>query len=95
MACDFPPVHFSFLWLGLLRGFTHFYHSLVSLQISYDDDGLQAITFTAQGDMRQAINNLQSTVDGFGFVNSENVFKVSRTNYLKLEWRFCLFVDLR
>lgn len=26
--------------------------------------------------MRQAINNLQSTAQGFGFVNSENVFKV-------------------
>ena len=26
--------------------------------------------------MRQAINNLQSTVSGFSFVNAENVFKV-------------------
>lgn len=26
--------------------------------------------------MRQAINNLQSTHSGFGFVNSDNVFKV-------------------
>ena len=26
--------------------------------------------------MRQAINNLQSTHSGFGFVSSENVFKV-------------------
>ena len=32
--------------------------------------------FTAQGDMRQALNNLQSTFDGFGFVNADNVFKV-------------------
>lgn len=32
--------------------------------------------FTAQGDMRQALNNLQSTYNGFGHVNSENVFKV-------------------
>merc|ERR1712034_155998 len=38
--------------------------------------GLEAIVFTAQGDMRQAINNLQSTHAGFGFVNPENVFKV-------------------
>ena len=29
-----------------------------------------------QGDMRQALNNLQSTHEGFGFVKSENVFKV-------------------
>ena len=26
--------------------------------------------------MRQAINNLQSTFSGFGFVSAENVFKV-------------------
>uniref|UniRef100_A0A914WSH4 Replication factor C subunit 2 n=2 Tax=Plectus sambesii TaxID=2011161 RepID=A0A914WSH4_9BILA len=45
-------------------------------QVKYADDGLEAIVFTAQGDMRQALNNLQSTVAGFGFVNAENVFKV-------------------
>ncbi|KAK0174429.1 hypothetical protein PV327_010198 [Microctonus hyperodae] len=45
-------------------------------KLSYTDDGLQAIVFTAQGDMRQALNNLQSTHNGFGHVNSENVFKV-------------------
>uniref|UniRef100_A0AAY4EEK6 Replication factor C subunit 2 n=1 Tax=Denticeps clupeoides TaxID=299321 RepID=A0AAY4EEK6_9TELE len=40
------------------------------------NDGLEAIIFTAQGDMRQALNNLQSTNSGFGFINSENVFKL-------------------
>ncbi|XP_068454198.1 replication factor C subunit 2 [Clinocottus analis] len=40
------------------------------------DDGLEAVIFTAQGDMRQALNNLQSTHSGFGYINSENVFKV-------------------
>ena len=45
-------------------------------KLSFTDDGLEAIIFTAQGDMRQAINNLQSTHNGFGHVNSENVFKV-------------------
>jgi len=44
--------------------------------VDYCDDGLEAIVFTAQGDMRQALNNLQSTYEGFGFVKSENVFKV-------------------
>lgn len=44
--------------------------------VDYTDDGIEAILFTAQGDLRQAINNLQSTCDGFGKVNSENVFKV-------------------
>jgi len=39
-------------------------------------DGLEAVVFTAQGDMRQALNNLQSTAEGFGTVCQENVFKV-------------------
>ena len=33
-------------------------------------------SFTADGDMRQALNNLQATHSGFGFVNQANVFKV-------------------
>uniref|UniRef100_A0A4X1UW47 Replication factor C subunit 2 n=1 Tax=Sus scrofa TaxID=9823 RepID=A0A4X1UW47_PIG len=44
-------------------------------KVPYTDDGLEAIIFTAQGDMRQALNNLQS-FSGFGFINSENVFKI-------------------
>ncbi|CAB4060203.1 RFC2_4 [Lepeophtheirus salmonis] len=40
--------------------------------ISYTSDGLEAIVFTAQGDMRQALNNLQSTHDGFGQIDSKN-----------------------
>merc|ERR1711997_24557 len=44
--------------------------------VDHSDDGLEAVVFTAQGDMRQALNNLQSTHEGFGFVKSENVFKV-------------------
>ncbi|XP_020278603.1 replication factor C subunit 2 [Pseudomyrmex gracilis] len=44
--------------------------------ISYTEDGIEAIIFTAQGDMRQALNNLQSTYNGFNHVNAENVFKV-------------------
>ena len=37
---------------------------------------LSDVVFPAQGDMRQALNNLQSTFEGFSFVKSENVFKV-------------------
>ncbi|XP_060532826.1 replication factor C subunit 2 [Cylas formicarius] len=44
--------------------------------VQFTEDGLEAIVFTAQGDMRQALNNLQSTHNGFGLVNSSNVFKV-------------------
>lgn len=44
--------------------------------VSYDLTGLESIIFTAEGDMRNALNALQSTVSGFGLVTSENVFKV-------------------
>jgi len=44
--------------------------------VKYNAEGLEAIIFTSEGDMRQAINNLQSTWSGFQFVNAENVFKI-------------------
>lgn len=44
--------------------------------VKYDASGLEAIVFIAEGDMRNALNSLQSTVSGFGFVNATNVFKV-------------------
>ncbi|OXT09841.1 hypothetical protein B9K03_12015, partial [Rothia sp. Olga] len=44
--------------------------------VKYTNDGLEALIFTAEGDMRQAINNLQSTVAGHGLVNGDNVFKI-------------------
>jgi DNA polymerase III delta prime subunit len=45
-------------------------------KVEWSDDGIAALVFSAEGDMRQAINNLQSTQAGFGFVNGDNVFKV-------------------
>ncbi|RXK42423.1 replication factor C subunit 2/4 [Tremella mesenterica] len=44
--------------------------------VKHNDAGLSALIFTAEGDMRQAINNLQSTHSGFGFVSQDNVFKI-------------------
>lgn len=44
--------------------------------IGYELSGLEAIIFTSEGDMRHALNALQSTVSGFNHVTSENVFKV-------------------
>lgn len=44
--------------------------------VQYTAEGLDAIVFTAEGDLRQAINNLQATVSGFGMVTPENVFRV-------------------
>nr|GEW59184.1 replication factor C subunit 2 [Tanacetum cinerariifolium] len=46
-------------------------------KVPYVPEGLEAIIFTADGDMRQALNNLQATFAGFRFVNQENVFKVN------------------
>lgn len=45
-------------------------------QVDATPQGLQALIFTAEGDMRQAINNLQSTASGFGLVSPENVYKI-------------------
>ena len=45
-------------------------------KIEYDNEGLEALIFTAEGDMRYALNNLQATYSGFSIVTKENVFKV-------------------
>ena len=42
----------------------------------HNEEGLTALIFTSEGDMRQAVNNLQSTFSGFNFVGPEEVFKV-------------------
>lgn len=66
--------------------------------MKYTDDGLEAIVFTAQGDMRQALNNLQSTFNGFGLVNSENVFKVCDEPHpllIKDMLKSCMEADVR
>lgn len=52
--------------------------------VNYTPEGLEALIFTSEGDMRQAINNLQSTVSGFGLVNEDNVFKVCDQPHPKL-----------
>lgn len=53
-------------------------------KLNYTDDGLEAIVFTAQGDMRQGLNNLQSTAQGFGDITMDNVFKVCDEPHPKL-----------
>jgi replication factor C subunit 2/4 len=66
--------------------------------VEYVEDGLEAIVFTAQGDMRQALNNLQSTYNGFGIVNAANVFKVCDEPHpmlIKDMLNSCISGDLR
>lgn len=43
---------------------------------AYTEDGLGAILYLAEGDLRHAINTLQATYVGYRFVSAENVFKV-------------------
>lgn len=45
-------------------------------KIAYDEKGIAALIFTAEGDLRNALNNLQSTSAGFGMVSEANVFRV-------------------
>jgi len=45
-------------------------------KVPQTDEGLEAIIFSSQGDMRQALNNLQATYSGFGTITADNVFKV-------------------
>lgn len=45
-------------------------------KVQYTKDGLEALLFTADGDMRRAVNNLQNVSSGFNLLTKENVFKV-------------------
>lgn len=45
-------------------------------KVAYTDDGLEALLYLAEGDLRQAMNALQATHTGYGLVNADNVFKV-------------------
>ena len=45
-------------------------------KISYTDEGLLSIIHIAQGDIRQAINNLEATYHGYIIINEDNVYKL-------------------
>lgn len=42
----------------------------------YNNPGIEALIFTADGDMRTAINNLQSTWKGYGAIDEEGVYMI-------------------
>ncbi len=44
--------------------------------INYDDQGLKAIIFISQGDIRQAINNLEVSYYAYNNIIEENVYKL-------------------
>ncbi|UKJ88875.1 replication factor [Theileria orientalis] len=44
--------------------------------MNYTNDGMEALLFSADGDLRRAVNNLQIVGAGFKLITKENVFKV-------------------
>lgn len=50
---------------------------VISLEnIPSEKDGINALIETSEGDMRYALNNMQSTIVGFGTVTRDNVYKI-------------------
>lgn len=45
-------------------------------KVPYTAEGMSALLFTSDGDMRNAINNMEATYSGFGSITDVNVFKV-------------------
>jgi replication factor C subunit 2/4 len=45
-------------------------------KIEFDNGGINALNFMSQGDIRQAINNLEATYHGYKTITEENVFKL-------------------
>lgn len=44
--------------------------------VDYTDDGLEALIYLAEGDLRHAVNAMQATHSGYGKITAENVFQV-------------------
>jgi replication factor C subunit 2/4 len=51
-------------------------HICTTEGVPYTSEGMSALLFTSDGDMRNAINNMEATFSGFGSVTDVNVFKV-------------------
>uniref|UniRef100_A0A914HBZ4 Replication factor C subunit 2 n=2 Tax=Globodera TaxID=31242 RepID=A0A914HBZ4_GLORO len=45
-------------------------------EVQYNPGGITAILYTAQGDMRQALNNIQCTAAGYGTITKDYVYRV-------------------
>lgn len=81
---QFCCVVFCYIKLIDVQIFVRLMNVIEKERVFYMDDGLEVIIFMVQGDMRQVLNNLQFIFLGFGFINSENVFKVCDEFYLLL-----------
>ncbi|OAF69988.1 hypothetical protein A3Q56_02259 [Intoshia linei] len=63
-------------------------------KISYEDNGLSAILFTAQGDMRQAINNLQATYQAMNHIKGEYVCDEPSPSKIEKMFTCCIESDI-
>eukprot|EP00371_Babesia_bovis_P000739 XP_001609386.1 replication factor C subunit 4 [Babesia bovis T2Bo] len=55
---------------------TRLIHICKEENVQYTNDGMEALLFTANGDMRRAVNNLQNVSSGYNLITSQNVYKV-------------------
>lgn len=65
--------------------------------VPFQKDGIDAIVTTACGDLRQAINNLQLTYNGYGEITEKNVYKLCdkpHPDILKMIFLSCYHHDL-
>jgi replication factor C subunit 2/4 len=65
-------------------------------QAPYDETGIQALIFTAEGDMRNVLNGAQSTFNAFGKITHENVYKMNdqpQPHRIKAALEACLRKD--
>ena len=44
--------------------------------VTYEENGIKALIFIAQGDMRRAINNMEAIYNSFRIITEENVYKL-------------------
>lgn len=66
---------FRFGPLGLDQMLPRVQHVIEQENVKVTEDGMQALVTLAKGDMRKALNILQSTSMGFEEVNEENVYQ--------------------
>merc|ERR1719267_137843 len=62
----------------------------------YDQTGLDALIFSAEGDMRNVLNGAQSTYNAFGVINHEHVFRMNdqpQPKQIKASLEACLKQD--
>jgi replication factor C subunit 2/4 len=52
-------------------------HILKIENVPYDNEGVEALVFTAEGDMRNVLNGAQSTFNASGLINAENVYRMN------------------